>query len=225
VARARGPATREAREALGLLFEAYSYPLYVFARRRGLAPEDARDAVAELFAQALEKDSLAGADPLRGRFRAYVLGALENLLANRRRSWNALKRGGGRSTISLDVDDAERRCAREPAGGTDPRRVYEAAWARTVIERSFERVRGDYAGRGESVLYERLRAHLIDDAAPARQAQLALELGKSEDAIKVALHRLRKRFRVALEAEIAETVESPAAIEDELNHLFEALGR
>lgn len=222
VARSRGPG---AREALAVLFEAYAYPLYAFARRRGLAREEAEDAVHELFAGALEKGSLAGADPARGRFRSYLLAAFENRLRNRKRLWNALKRGGGRSTVSLDAEAAEQRLRVEPAGSDDPRRVYEAAWARTVIERAFARLRSDYAGRGEEALFDALRARLTEDGDPAGLAELGARLGKSEDALKVAFHRLRKRFRAALEAEIAETVDSPAEVEDEIRHLFEALGR
>jgi RNA polymerase sigma-70 factor (ECF subfamily) len=225
VARARGPATREAREALGLLFEAYAYPLYAFARRRGLARDEAEDAVHDFFARALDGRSFTNADPARGRFRAYLLGAFEHLLANRKRFWNALRRGGGRSTVSLDADAAEARYSREPEAGDDPRKLYEAAWARTLIERAFGRVRADYEARGESALFERLRAQLVEEAEPAQLARIGEELGKNEGAVKVALHRLRKRFRAALEEEIAETVEGPQDIDDEIRHLFEALGR
>jgi DNA-directed RNA polymerase specialized sigma24 family protein len=223
VARAGRDGT-EARDAIAWLFEAYGYPLFAYARRRGLSHEEAEDAVHELFAHCLESKSLAQADPARGRFRSYMLGALEHRLSNRKRFWNALKRGGGRSAVSLDGDDAERRYALEPAGGDDPRKLYEAAWARTVIDRAFARVREDYAGRGEGALFERLKSRLVDEGEPGRIAELAAELGKSEEALKVALHRLRKRFRAALEGEIAETVDGPAEIEDELRHLFDALG-
>jgi RNA polymerase sigma factor (sigma-70 family) len=224
VARAgRGDATG-ARDAIAWLFEAYSYPLYAYARRRGLLHEEAEDAVHELFAHCLEHGSLAQADPARGRFRSYILGAFEHRLSNRRRFWNALKRGGGRSAMSLEAEVAEKRYSREPAGGDDPRKLYEAAWARTVIDRAFERVRADYVERGEGHLFERLRSRLVDEIEPGLLADLARELGKSEDALKVALHRLRKRFRASLEGEIAETVDGPAEVEDELRHLFDALG-
>src|SRR5687767_14445269 len=117
VARAgRGDATGT-RDAIAWLFEAYSYPLYAYARRRGLLHEEAEDAVHELFAHCLEHGSLAQADPARGRFRSYILGAFEHRLSNRRRFWNALKRGGGRSAMSLEAEVVERRYSREPAGG------------------------------------------------------------------------------------------------------------
>lgn len=225
MARAGGASGAQSREALGVLFESYSYPLYAYARRRGLAADEAEDAVHELFAAALEKGSLAGANPAFGRFRAYLLGAFEHALANRRRWRNALKRGGARSTISLDAQRAEERYASEPAGGADPRALYEAAWARSVLEQAFERVRRDYEERGEGAVFARLKAHLLETGEPARLEELANELGKSLESIKVGLHRLRKRFRAALEAEIGETLEDPGAVDDELRHLFEALGR
>jgi DNA-directed RNA polymerase specialized sigma24 family protein len=225
VVRARGEAGELSREALGQLFETYAYPLYAYARRRGLAVQDAEDAVHELFAKALEKGSLAGADPARGRFRAYLLGAFEHAQQNRRRFWNALKRGGGRSTVSLDAHLAEQRYGAEPAGGDDPRVLYEAAWARALLERAFERVRRDYEARGEGAVFARLRAHLVEETPPEGLQMLARELGKSLESIKVGLHRLRKRFRAALEEEVADTLEDSGAVDDELRHLFDALGR
>jgi RNA polymerase sigma-70 factor (ECF subfamily) len=225
VARAGRPGSSGAREALAWLFEAYAYPLYACARRKGLAPEDAEEAVAELFASALEKGSLAGADRERGRFRAYLLGALEHALANRRRFWRTLKRGGGRAAAPLDAAEAERRYEREPGREGDPARLFEAAWARAVIERAFAAVRAEYAARGDAGLFDALRARLVEDAGGEPYSELARKLATSEGALKVAVHRLRKRFRAALEAEIAETVADPAAVQDEIRHLFEALGR
>lgn len=225
VARAHGPRGDEAREALGQLFETYSYPLYAFARRRGLSSDEAEDAVHELFARALEKGALAGADPARGRFRTYLLTAFEHALSNRRRWWNALKRGGGKTLVALDAQSAEERYASEPAGGDDPRVLYEAAWARALLAKVFETLRGEYEQRGEGAVFERLRAQLLEAGEPASMEQLAQELGKSVESVKVGLHRLRKRFRAALEDEVGQTLDDPAQLEDELRALFEALGR
>ena len=224
VRRAARGGTDDGREALAWLFEAYAYPLYAYARRRGMDPHEAEEAVQELFAKALEKGSLSGADPARGRFRAYLLGAFENALRNRRRFWNALKRGGGRARLSLDAARAEQRYALEPADVSDPARLYEAAWARALLERAFDALREEYVARGDAVLFDRLRAHLVDQLSDASYAGLAEELGTTEGALKVAVHRLRKRFRAALEGEIAQTVDNPAEVQDEIRHLFEALG-
>lgn len=172
----------------------------------------------------LEQGSLAGADPRRGRFRAYLLGAFEHQLANRRRFWCALKRGGGRASVALDGATAEQRYALEPADARTPQKLYEAAWARTTIERAFATLREEYERGGKLALFERLRARLADTQAEQSYAELAAELGTTEGALKVAVHRLRKRFRTALEAQIAETVDGPAEVQDEIRHLFEALG-
>ena len=223
VARAARAGTDEGRAALAWLFEVYAYPLYAFARRRGASPQDAEDAVQELFATLAAKGALASADPRRGRFRAYLLGAFEHRLSNRRRFLRALRRGAGRPVVSLDAADAEQRYALEPVDARSPQRLYEAAWARTLIERAFAALRAEYARGGKQALFERLRSLLIEGGEQGYR-ELAAELGLTEGALKVAVHRLRKRFRAALEAEIAETVEGPAEVQDEIRHLFEALG-
>ncbi len=224
MARAARLGSLEARDALTWLFEAYGYPLYAFARRRGATAQDAEDAVQELFTKLVEHDALSAVDPQRGRFRAYLLGVFEHQLANQRRAQRALKRGGGRAEISLDAASAEERYALEPADARSPQALYEAAWARTLIERAFAALRAEYEKGGKLELFERVRAHLTEADSDERYAAIAADLGMSEGALKVAVHRLRKRFRVTLESEIAETVDGPAEIQAEIRHLFEALG-
>jgi RNA polymerase sigma factor (sigma-70 family) len=223
VARAGGGDPASVREALAALFEAYSYPLYAYARRRGLAPEDAEEAVQDLFAGFLANGSLAGADRARGRFRAYLLGALSHAIGHRERAARALRRGGGRAMSSLDAGEAERRYSLEPEGGDDPARLFDTAWARALLERAFARLHEEYAARGDGRIFERLRSHLVADDG-ASLAEVAVELGTNVGAVKTAVHRLRKRFRAALETEIGGTVRDPAEIDDEIRVLLAALG-
>jgi RNA polymerase sigma factor (sigma-70 family) len=227
VTRAGGVDPTAAREAIAWLFRTYSYPLYAYARRRGLSAHDAEEAVQDLFLDFLGRRSLVGADSTRGKFRAYLLGAFSHALGHRERAARALKRGGGRSggreRLSLDVDEVERRYGLEPDDGGDPARLFDASWARAVLQRAFERLRDEYAARGEATVFERLRDHLVS-GAEAPYTAIGDELGMSDGAVRMAAHRLRKRFRAALEAEILETVEAPAEVDDEIRYLLEALG-
>jgi RNA polymerase sigma-70 factor (ECF subfamily) len=221
----RGGRSTASRAALAELSAAYWYPLYAYARRRGRDADEARDATQGFFAELLEKNVLASADPARGRFRAFLLAAFEHHAAKQRRFWRALKRGGAANVVALDFADAEARYRSEPVDERSPQKLYEASWARALIERAFARLREEYARSERAELFDRLRAQLIEDAPAESYAALGAELGLSEGALKVAIHRLRKRFRAALEREIADTVDDPADVEDELRHLFEALGR
>jgi RNA polymerase sigma factor (sigma-70 family) len=212
------------RKALGELCEAYWYPLYAYVRRRGHRQEDAQDLTQAFFARLLEKNGVVGADPERGRFRAFLLGALKHFLANEWDREQAQKRGGGRPILSLDFRSADERFVREPMDNATPERAFERTWALAVLESALARLESDYRARGRGAIFERLRGSLVARGELDSYRDIARELGTSEGAVKVAAHRLRQAFRAALRAEIAETVGGPEDLEHELGLLIAALG-
>jgi RNA polymerase sigma-70 factor (ECF subfamily) len=215
--------TPASRQALAALCETYWYPLYAFVRRSGHQPEDARDLTQAFFTRLLEKDYLQAADPGRGRFRSFLLAAFRHFLSKERDRANALKRGGGRPAISLDLDAGESRYRLEPAHQLTPERVYDRRWALTLLDRAFQGLREEFARSGKGHLFDRLRVFLTGDDGPPAYRRVADECGISEGAVKVAVHRLRRRFRDSLLDEIGQTVADPGEADDELRHLFDAL--
>jgi RNA polymerase sigma factor (sigma-70 family) len=203
-------------EALATLCETYWYPLYAYARRRGFHVEDAQDLTQAFFARLLERDFLDRAQPERGRFRAFLLASFRHFLANEYAHATAAKRGGGFHVASLD--DAESRYQREPAHHLTPEAVYERQWALTLIADTLRDLERDAERRGRRRQFEVLQPVLIGDEIPYKT--LAAQLETTEGAVKVAAHRLRRRFAHALRQRIAETVDSVDAIEDELRHLL-----
>ena len=220
---ARGPASTEAHEALATLCEAYWYPLYAFVRRRGHDPDEARDLTQAFFAILLEKGYLQAADQRRGRFRTFLMAACGHFLSKEQDRARAIKRGGGRSPISLDLDDGENRYLREPSHSMTPERLFDRRWALTLLDRVIGLLGEEYARAGKTPLFERLKDALIGESVGPTYARIAADLGMTEAAIKVAAHRLRKRFRSLLRDEIGTTVATPDEIDEELGHLFEAM--
>lgn len=223
VVAAGGDDSRAAREALGVLCEAYWYPLYAYVRRRGADPDDARDLTQGFLASLLERRDFEGLSPERGRFRAFLLASLEHFLANDRARRHALKRGGGSRPVSLSLDDAEGRYRVEPGDVLTPERLYERRWALTVIDRVLEELRGEWEAGGRGVEFQELKAALLGDAPAGGYVSVAARLGISEGAVKVAVHRLRRRFQSRLRQRIAETVADPADVDDEIRYLVQAL--
>jgi RNA polymerase sigma factor (sigma-70 family) len=217
----------EARRALSSLCEAYWYPLYAFVRRRGEAPDDARDLTQAFFASLLERRSFDGLAPERGRFRAFLLAALKHFLANEAARARTQKRGGGLTVgpLIVGVDSAEGHYQREPAGGCTPETLFERRWALTVIERVLEELRSRWASDGKAREFDALKECLLGQSPRGGYAAVAEELGMTPGAVKTAVHRLRRRFHDALRRHIAETVADPAQIEDEIQYLITALGR
>jgi RNA polymerase sigma factor (sigma-70 family) len=222
VAAAGGGPSPEAREALAELCRAYWYPLYAYARRRSASADDAREQTQEFFARLLEKEYLQAADPRRGRFRSFLLTAFKRFLAHERDRAHAQKRGGGRPVLPLDFRAGEALYHREPADRATPEGVYERRWALTLLEQTLARLRQELVSAGKERLFECLKGTLTgEDAGP--YARAGEELGLSEQAVKVAVHRLRKRYGELLRAEIAQTVATPEEVEDELRDLFAAV--
>lgn len=212
-----------AQAALAELCRRYWYPLYVFARRSVANVEDARDLTQEFFVRLLEKKTLAHADPQRGRFRSFLLTSLKHFLSNEWDKAKRHKRGGGRSTISLDFAARDAELAFEPAHNCTPERLFERHWALTLLDQVLGALRAEYAAADKEELFECLKGSLAAQASAATYASTAARLGMTAGAVKAAAHRLRKRYRELLRAEVAQTVAEPADVEDELRDLFAAL--
>lgn len=214
--------TFAAHRALSELCEQYWFPVYSFIRRRGHDHDQALDLTQGFFARLLERDGLATADPAKGRFRSYLLGACQHFLANEHDFAAAEKRGGGQTLLSLNFANADSRYGVEPADGHSAEQEFERRWALALLEQTLAGLRAEYLEAGKQSLFERLKASLTGESSS--HAAIADELGMSEGAVKVAAHRLRQRYRERLRAAIAETVDSPAEIDDEIRALFAALG-
>jgi RNA polymerase sigma-70 factor (ECF subfamily) len=213
-----------AREALAGLCRTYWYPLYAYLRRRGHQPAEAQDQTQAFFAHLLEGKRLHAADPERGRFRSFLLKSLQNFLSTERRRERAEKRGGGRVVLPLNFSQGEERYLREPADTDTPERLFERRWALTLLETTLARLRDEYHQSGRDELFAALQPHLHGDADRLPLVELATPLGMSADAVKVAAHRLRRRYRDLLRQEIADTVDSPVDVDDELRRLMDSLG-
>jgi RNA polymerase sigma-70 factor (ECF subfamily) len=212
-----------AREALAILCQAYWYPLYAFLRRNGTSAEDAQDLVQAFFVELLEKDRLAAADRERGKFRSFLLASLKHFQANEWRRRSAQKRGGGAAALSLDLDAGERRFSLEPAHELTAERIFMRQWAMTLLEQTLAALRQEFSAAGKAELFEQLKEYLGAEGGGVPYRQLASELGTTEGALKVAMHRFRARWREALRDQIAQTVAGPEEVEDELRELFDAV--
>lgn len=209
------------RKALEQLCRAYWYPLYAFVRHRGYSSDDAQDLTQSFFARIIETGGFASADPERGRFRSYLLGAMKHFLANEWHRARAQKRGGGVTVIELDALEPEARFALEPAQVDDPDVGFDREWAQESTARAMKKMQTESQAGGKGELFQALKDSLTGDE-PAR-SETAAQLGMTEGAVKVAVHRLRKRYRELLRAEIAETVGDLADVGDEMRHLVAAL--
>jgi RNA polymerase sigma-70 factor (ECF subfamily) len=216
-------ASPESQQALATLCQTYWYPLYAFVRRQGHNAEDARDLTQEFFATLLEKDYLRIADSRRGRFRSFLLAAVKHFLSKQRERANTQKRGGGRQSLPLDFQTGESRYHQEPAHDITPESIYERRWALTLLHQVLQRLQEEFIQAGKQPLFERLKEFLTGDKSRGTYRQVAGELGLTEGAVKVAVHRLRQRYRELLRAEIAQTVTAPEEVDDELRQLFAAV--
>jgi RNA polymerase sigma-70 factor (ECF subfamily) len=220
VVAAAGVDPAASREACAALCSAYWYPLYAFVRRSGLAPPDAEDLTQAFFARLLETGGFAAANRDRGKFRSFLLAAMKHYLANQRDRDRAQKRGGGRAPLSLDFAAGESRYQVEPSHELTAERLFERGWAVALLDRVLAKLRQQYAAAGKEALFDRLKVCLAGGRHELPYSNLAAELAMTTGAVKVAAHRLRQRYRDRLRQEIAETVASPAEVEDEIRDLF-----
>jgi len=223
VVAAGDPQRKEARSALVSLCDGYWYPLYAFVRRRGYPVDQAQDLTQEFFVRVLDGRYLDRADPEKGRFRAFILTSLKFFLADEADRHRAQKRGGG-NVLSLEISSGEERYQRDPAHHETPERLFERRWALSVLDRVVEKLRNEFVHHGRLEHFDRLKVFLLAQS-DAPYAALAREMNTSEGALKVAIHRLRKRYRELFRQEIAETVADPAEVESELRFLAAVLSR
>jgi RNA polymerase sigma-70 factor (ECF subfamily) len=217
----------EQRAALETLCRHYWPPLYGFVRRKGHTAEEALDLTQEFFARLLARDDLARADPSRGRFRAYLLTALKHFLVNEWERARTQKRGGGQRFRSLDLPldphDADARIALDPADPTPPDKTFEREWAHIVLKLALERLATEQARAQRPEQWARLEPYLTTPETTVPYATVARDLGVTENAIKIAIHRLRKRYAELLREEVAHTLQTDD-VDAELHELFSALG-
>lgn len=223
VVRAADPDQPHVKEALAALCEKYWYPLYAYARRRVPDLHEAQDLTQAFFACLLEKDLLATASQERGRFRTFLLTALQHFIVNEWHKARAEKRGGDRTLLSLDFEAGDSRFRLEPSIALTAERLFERQWAMTLLDRGLARLRETYHAAGEADRFERLQPFIGGHRPEESFADVAAELGLTAGAAKVAAHRLRKQYREILRDELAQTVESESEIDNEIAWLFRVL--
>lgn len=212
-----------ARSALETLCRTYWQPIYAFVRRQGHSPHDAQDLTQEFFARLLESQSLADVDRTKGRFRSFLLASLKHFLANEWDKAHAQKRGGGRVLIPIDAQSAETSCGVDPADQTTADKIFDRRWALAVLDHALRRLREEHIREGKETLFEQLKVTLTEASRSVRYTEIAARLDMSEGAVKVAVHRLRQRYRELVRAEIADTVATASEVEEEIRALFSAL--
>ncbi len=222
---AQRDSTPHAREALTQLCERYWHPLYAYLRRSGHSADEAQDLTQGFFARIFEKRTFREADPERGRFRSFLLASLKNFVANERERARANKRGGSAPPLSFEFDTAEEQYRIDPPSDETPDKVFDKRWALTLLQNVLERLRTELSRSDKDHVFEQLKSCLTGERPGVGYAEVGARLGMSEGAVKVAVHRLRRRFRDLLLEEISQTVSSPDEVEDEIRHLWSSVGR
>lgn len=226
VVRAAGrPDSVHYRQALETLCQTYWFPLYAYLRRHGNNANRAEEYTQAFFAHLLEKHSVRLADPSRGKFRSFLLASLKHFLSDLRDFEKAKKRGGGRKVFSLDFENAESQYSLEPTDRLTAEKLFDRSWAMTVLERAVNRLQGEAKDEKKRKLFEDLKVYLTAGEDAASYGRVAERLGMSEGTIRVAVHRLRKRYREVLRDEIAQTVSTEEEIDQEIRDLFTALAQ
>jgi RNA polymerase sigma factor (sigma-70 family) len=220
---ARTGKSPESRSALEALCDAYWFPLYAFIRRQGYGAEEARDLTQGYFARLVERRDLKDVRPELGRFRSFLIASVKHFLSNELDRERAKKRAPGQPLLSLDVEEAEHRYRFEPVDALTPETLFERNWARTVLERTLARLSQEWAEGEKAKRFELLRGHLAGEKPSASHRELGAVLGMSEDAVKVSVHRLRRRFGELLRSEIANTVRDAGDVDDEIRYLLGVL--
>lgn len=214
----------DAGAALATLCETYWFPVYAFIRRSGRSHEDARDLTQAFFTRVLEKNYFKDAKAERGRFRSFLLSSVRHFLANQHDWDHAQKRGGDHAHISIDADDGDRQYQHEPIEDETPEYIYERGWALAALGSAMGRLASRYEPGSRRDLFERLKPFLTGDE-PESYADLGADLKVSEGSLRVAVHRLRRQFATVLREAIAETVDRPDEVEEELRHLLAVVSR
>ncbi|MHC4403510.1 MAG: RNA polymerase sigma factor [Planctomycetota bacterium] len=213
----------ECEDALATLCVTYWYPIYAFIRRQGASVHEAEDLTQAFFVRLLERDFLDNVGPEKGRFRTFLLVCLRRFLANERDRRSAKKRGGGRRPVSIDFAAADRRYRQEPFHELTAERVFQRRWTLALLERVVGLLAEEFRQSGKAALFDGLKVYLVAEQRMPPYAETAEKLGTSEGAVKVAVYRLRERFRRTLRAEVARTLDNPDDVDDEIRRLFEVL--
>lgn len=213
----------QAATALDRLCRTYWYPIYAYIRKQGYSPDDAQDLTQGFFAHILSRGFLKRADPNKGRFRSFVLGALRYFLADEWARFQAQKRGGGKLQSVIDTQVGEAKYQREAVDQLDAENIFERRWALALLDRVLERLQKDFQDSGKNAVFDALRGFLIGERGPVTYAEAATKLGMTEGAVKVTVHRMRQRYRELFREEVSHTVDEPAALEDEVRHIFAVL--
>jgi RNA polymerase sigma factor (sigma-70 family) len=214
--------TPQSDHALEELCRTYWFPLYAYVRRRGHAKADAEDLVQAFFARFLAKNYLAGLSEERGRFRAFLLAALKNFLINEWKHANRQKRGGGEIPLSLDWETADTKFQVATTAEPSPEQAFDREWALALLSKVIERLQAECAADGKAKVFEQLKVFLAAGKSETAQGEVAKALGMEEGAVRVAVHRLRKRYRQLLRDQIAHTLSDPAMVDEEMRALFGA---
>lgn len=217
------PESAHYHQALESLCRTYWFPLYAYLRRHGYRADEAEDHTQAFLACLLEKHGLRLAEPKRGKFRSFLLASLKHFLANERARAGAQKRGGGRKVLSLDCESAETQYALEPRDELSPEKLFERSWALTVLDRAMTRLKAEAVAAKKQEQFDRLKMYITTGKNAIAYRKVAAELKMSEGAVKVAVHRLRRRYRELLRNEIAQTVATEDQIDEEIRQLFAAL--
>jgi len=211
------------KQALETLCRSYWFPLYAYLRRRGYETQQAEDHVQGFFAHILEKHDLSSADPEYGKFRSFLLIRLKSFVSDERARAKAKKRGGGRKIVSLGFQDAESQYALEPVDDLSPEMLFEKSWALTVLERTMDRLEAEFAAKNKQKLFDHLKIYLTTEKDVIPYENMAADLEMTEGSVRVAVHRLRRRYRELLRDEIAQTIATEDQIDEEMGYLFTAL--
>jgi DNA-directed RNA polymerase specialized sigma24 family protein len=210
----------QGRFALERLGRAYWYPLYAFLRRKGYDSHSAEDLTQGFFLHLIGGNSLGRADRTKGRFRSWLLGAMRHFLAHEWEKAQALKRGGGNAPIPLDEAEANERYQRLLSYDTAPEKLYDQQWALTLLERAGTRLAASYVAQDQADLYDRLKVFVAVEGTPPSYGDVAVQLGMSESAVKSAIYRLRQSFHELVRQEVAQTVGTPAELDEEIRYLI-----
>jgi DNA-directed RNA polymerase specialized sigma24 family protein len=212
--------TPQSTAALEKLCRTYWLPIYGYIRRWGYTPEEAQDYTQELFARLLRNNSFAAADPEKGRFRSFLLGALKHLLANEKEKAKAAKRGEGRPLLCWEDLAAEERLRTEPLDQLSPDWVFDRRWAMTILEQAAQRLKKEYQAPDRLLVFEKLKPYLECGEVAPSYAQTAAQLGSTENAVKAAVFRMRQRYHMLVREEVAQTVANPKDLEEEIHYLI-----